>query len=214
MSTKIKRLKQNGEEFVPITLAEAVVVNTNGIPGTIQEITTLDKVLRRTIGAINNNTENINSAVETINNLIISKQDKLTAGYGIEIDSNNKISVTLSYTLYQIVTQLPEPSAQVMNTIYLVPSAGEEGNMYTEWICLHNPNLPNIQYYWERLGTFKADVDLSDYVTKSVMYTYAITAESVKTSEAAGSANVIVDYQIPLDLYDSAVVDITTDRII
>ena len=131
MSTKIKRLKQNGEEFVPITLAEAVVVNTNGIPGTVQEITTLDKVLRRTIGAINNNTENINSAVETINNLIISKQDKLTAGYGIEIDSNNKISVTLSYTLYQIVTQLPEPSAQVMNTIYLVPSAGEEGNMYT-----------------------------------------------------------------------------------
>jgi hypothetical protein len=61
-------------------------------------------VLRRTIGAINNNAENINSAVETINNLIISKQDKLTAGYGIEIDSNNKISVTLSYTLYQIVT--------------------------------------------------------------------------------------------------------------
>jgi hypothetical protein len=101
-----------------------------------------------------------------------------------------------------------------MNTIYLVPSAGEEGNMYTEWICLHNPNLPNIQYYWERLGTFKADVDLSDYVTKSVMYTYAITAESVKTSEAAGSANVIVDYQIPLDLYDSAVVNVTTDRII
>ena len=33
MSTQIKRLYQNSKEFVPITLAEAVVVNTTNIPG-------------------------------------------------------------------------------------------------------------------------------------------------------------------------------------
>ena len=33
MSTQIKRLYQNNQEFVPITLAEAVVVNTTNIHG-------------------------------------------------------------------------------------------------------------------------------------------------------------------------------------
>ena len=46
MSTLIERLSQNGQEFVPITLQEAVVVNTANLPllnG--MNITTLDKVL-------------------------------------------------------------------------------------------------------------------------------------------------------------------------
>jgi hypothetical protein len=37
------------------------------------------------------------------------------------------------------------------------------------------------------------------------MVSYAITAIQIKTSEAAGSANVLVDYDIPATLYDSAV---------
>ena len=46
MSTQIKRLYQNNQEFVPITLAEAVVVNTTNIPGLKSlGITTLDKVI-------------------------------------------------------------------------------------------------------------------------------------------------------------------------
>lgn len=204
MSTVIKRLKQNNQEFVPITLAEAVVVNTNGIPGTIQEITTLDKVLRRSIAADNE----LNTAVQTINSqiegLAKSKQDKLTAGYGINISDTNEISVTLSYTLYQIVTELPEASVEVMNIIYLLPSKDtEERNIYSEFVCLYNS--VNKVYYWEKLGSFKADTDLSGYVTKTEMVNYAITAIQIKTSEAAGSANVLVDYDIPTTLYDSAV---------
>jgi hypothetical protein len=53
MSTLIKRLNQNGQEFVPITLQEAVVVNTANLPllnG--MNITTLDKVLYATLGLI------------------------------------------------------------------------------------------------------------------------------------------------------------------
>ena len=46
MSTQIKRLYQDGKEFVPITLSEAVVVNTTNVPGLNGlGITTLDKVL-------------------------------------------------------------------------------------------------------------------------------------------------------------------------
>ena len=47
MSTQIKRLYQNNQEFVPITLAEAVVVDATNIPGLqTLRITTLDKVLK------------------------------------------------------------------------------------------------------------------------------------------------------------------------
>ena len=46
-TTQIKRLFQSNTEFVPITLAEAVVVNTSNVPGLSSlGITTLDKVLR------------------------------------------------------------------------------------------------------------------------------------------------------------------------
>lgn len=213
MSTVIKRLKQSNQEFVPITLAEAVVVNTNGIPGTIQEITTLDKILRRSISTDNE----LHGAVQTINtqieNLSKNKQDKLIAGYGINISDNNEISVTLSYTLYQIVTELPEASADVMNVIYLIPSKDtEERNYYSEFVCLYN-NASQL-YYWEKLGSFKADVDLSGYVTRTEMVSYAITAIQVKTSQAAGSANVLVDYDIPATLYDSAASIDQTDYVV
>lgn len=213
MSTVIKRLKQSNQEFVPITLAEAVVVNTNGIPGTIQEITTLDKILRRSISTDNE----LHGAVQTINtqieNLSKNKQDKLIAGYGINISDNNEISVTLSYTLYQIVTELPEASADVMNVIYLIPSKDtEERNYYSEFVCLYNS--ASQLHYWEKLGSFKADVDLSGYVTRTEMVSYAITAIQVKTSQAAGSANVLVDYDIPATLYDSAVSIDQTDYVV
>ena len=56
MATQIKRLIQDGQEFVPITLAEAVVVNLN-------EITTLDVVLRRLLG----NDADLSGAIDAIN---------------------------------------------------------------------------------------------------------------------------------------------------
>ena len=58
--SQIKRLFQNNTEFVPITLSEAVVVNTSTIPGlTNLGITTLDKVLRNTLSLIGTNVKNI-----------------------------------------------------------------------------------------------------------------------------------------------------------
>ena len=201
MSTIIKRLKQNGEHFVPITLAEAVVVNTVGMGG-VAEITTLDKVLQKTIGATNANILQINQA---ISNLANSKQNKLTPGYGIEITDDNKINVTLSQTLYQVVTSLPNPSVNVTNTIYIVPTTDQrETNKCAEYICLYDST--NNKYYWEQFGTFKTDVGLSEYVTEIELIAYSVTAEDMTTSTAAGSKPIAVDYNIPEGLYDDAVI--------
>ena len=197
MSTVIKRLKQNNQHFVPVTLAEAVVVNTSGITG-IQEITTLDKVLQK-IGINSSALSQINQA---LSNLQSSKQNKLTAGYGINIDENNKISVTLSQTLYQVVDQLPEPSVNVINTIYIVPIISQDvQNSCAEYVCLYNKDTQT--YYWEQFGTFKTDIGLSGYITENEFYGYAVTAEDMTFSNGKP---VGVNYDIPSNLYDDAVI--------
>jgi hypothetical protein len=123
-TTQIKRLFQSNTEFVPITLAEAVVVNTSNVPGLSSlGITTLDKVLRTTLGVIGTNSGDIASlkeAVEEINTALEKKQDKLTAGVGITITPEGVISATSNVELYKIVTSLPTASKDCLNTIYLV----------------------------------------------------------------------------------------------
>lgn len=224
MSTQIKRLYQSSTEFVPITLAEAVVVNTSNIVGLSSlGITTLDKVLRITMGVVGTNSADIDkleTAVEQINTELESKQDKLTAGVGITISPEGVISATNSIELYKIVTQLPTASKEYVNSIYLVPSKdGITGNAFVEYICIYENNLQ--KYIWEEIGKIQTDVDLSEYVTKEEFdqtisnitnqLAQTITARDITTSTGI---TVIVNYDIPNNLYDSAVSTDQTDSII
>ena len=207
MSTQIKRLYQNNQEFVPITLAEAVVVNTTNIPG-LQSlgITTLDKVLKNTLGVVGSNTlsiDTINKTLATINNTLQNKQDKLTAGDGITISSNGVISITNTSTLgfqYKIVTVLPSPPRKdYENIIYLVPNPqGVNGNIFTEYICINKDST----YIWEQIGSLTTDVNLDNYVTKTefnALKSIVLTAQDVTTSSGVA---VTVNYNIPNNLYD------------
>ena len=218
MSTQIKRLFQQNTEFVPITLAEAVVVNTNDTILPQLGITTLDKVLQGTLILVGNNTQNINTinqAVSNINNALSNKQDKITWGEGIEIDENGVVNVTNTIQLYKIVKTLPQASKECENQIYLIPSSGVSGNNWKELICLYN-STDNV-YFWEEIGTVQTDVDLSGYVTRTE-YSTAInsintqindittelgnklTAQSVTYSTGG---IVKVNYEIPSNLYDT-----------
>ena len=207
MSTQIKRLYQNNQEFVPITLAEAVVVNTTNIPG-LQSlgITTLDKVLKNTLGVVGSNTlsiDTINRTLATINNTLQNKQDKLTAGDGITISPNGVISITNTSTLgfqYKIVTALPSPPKKdYENIIYLVPNPqGANGNIFTEYICINR----NSTYIWEQIGSLTTDVNLDNYVTITefnALKSIVLTAQDVTTSSGVA---VTVNYNIPNNLYD------------
>lgn len=207
MSTQIKRLYQNSKEFVPITLAEAVVINTTNIPG-LQSlgITTLDKVLRTTLGVVGTNTVNIdtiNKTLTTINNTLQNKQDKLTAGDGITISTNGVISVTNTSSIgfqYKIVSALPtSPNKDYENIIYLIPNPnGVNGNIFIEYICVNKDS----NYIWEQIGSLTTDVNLDNYVTKTefnALRSIVLTAEDVTTS--SGTV-VTVNYNIPSTLYD------------
>lgn len=207
MSTQIKRLYQNNQEFVPITLAEAVVVNATNIPGLKSlGITTLDKVLKTTLGIVGTNTLNIdtiNRTLTSINNTLQNKQDKLTAGDGITISPDGVISVTNTSTLgfqYKIVTVLPSPPRKdYENIIYLVPNpGGVNGNIFTEYICINKDST----YIWEQIGSLTTDVNLDDYVTKTefnALKSIVLTAQDVTTSSGVA---VTVNYNIPDNLYD------------
>lgn len=220
MSTQIKRLYQSSKEFVPITLAEAVVVNTSSVPGLSSlGITTLDKVLRTTLGVVGTNSGNISTlqtAVNNINAALAQKQDKLTAGTGITITPDGIISATVSAELYKIVTSLPTASKSCENTIYLVPSSSaSSGNIFAEYICVYETSQS--RYIWEKIGTMSTDIDLSNYVTKDEFdivkgqLANTITAQNVTTS---GGSQVVVSYNIPSDLYDSAVSTDTSDQVV
>lgn len=207
MSTQIKRLYQNNQEFVPITLAEAVVVNATNIPGLKSlGITTLDKVLKTTLGIVGTNTLNIdtiNKTLTSINNTLQNKQDKLTAGDGITISSDGVISVTNTSTLgfqYKIVTMLPSPPRKdYENIIYLVPNpGGVNGNIFIEYICINKDST----YIWEQIGSLTTDVNLDNYVTKTefnALKSIVLTAQNVTTSSGVA---VTVNYNIPDNLYD------------
>ena len=239
--TQIKRLFQNNTEFVPITLAEAVVVNTSTIPGlTNLGITTLDKVLRDTLGLIGTNVKNIETlggnivtltgVVQQINNELQNKQDKLTAGVGISITKNDQdqtvISVNHSLEIYKIITIetwndiKDNPSKNYENVIYLVPQppiTSVSQNIFKEYLCI----FKNGTYQWEEFGTIQTEVDLSGYVTQeeftalknrvSNIELTGIFANDVLTSTGQ---QVAVQYTIPNNLYDFAVNDNQTDEII
>lgn len=239
--TQIKRLFQNNTEFVPITLSEAVVVNTSTIPGlTNLGITTLDKVLRDTLGLIGTNVQNIETlggnltkltgVVQLINQELENKQDKLTAGVGISITKNDQdqtvISVNHSLEIYKIITTetwndiKDNPSKNYENVIYLVPQPSATSvnqNIFKEYLCVFKDGV----YQWEEFGTIQTKVDLSGYVTQeeftalknrvSNIELTGIFASDVLTSTGQ---KVAVRYNIPDNLYDFAVNDNQTDEII
>lgn len=240
--TQIKRLFQNQTEFVPITLAEAVVVNTSNIPGLVNlGITTLDKVLRNTLGLIGTNVQNIETlgsnitslagVVQTINTELQKKQDTLTPGVGISIQYNAEteqtvISATHTLEIYRIVTAEQwatiknTPAQEYENIIYLVPqpqSTSVSNNVFKEFLCV----FKNHTYQWEEFGTIQTDVDLSGYVTTQEFQTLTSNVNNLRatgvfaeTVETSSGDPVVVKYTIPNDLYDTAVEQIDIDEIV
>lgn len=90
-----------------------------------------------------------------------SLQVKLTAGAGLSLDESGNISVSYDHSLTKVVTVLPSaPANGDENKIHILSNSGstDAANVYTEYLYINSA--------WEKIGEFKADVDLSNYVTK------------------------------------------------
>ena len=234
-TTQIKRLYQGSQEFVPITLSEAVVVNGTNISELNNTITTLDKVLRYVISkgtgnadAIQTVGDSLANAVRDINAALAKKQDTLTPGNGISITKdletgNLVISTNLSFELYTVVKELPAIVEANTNTIYLVPNTSTsnqlEKDVLDEYIKVKNPNTADVQnpFIWERLGHITAGTDISGLLTKVQTLeadvatlkgqVTSLQVSQITTQDVTTSTGqkVIVTYTIPSTLYDSVV---------
>ena len=90
--------------------------------------------------------------------LPIERQDQINRYLYSKVDDiQDKLN---NYKLYSIVTSLPTSNID-KNKMYIVASEeGVENNIYTEYIYTENNT-------WEKLGEFKADIDLTPYVKKT-----------------------------------------------
>lgn len=120
------------------------------------------------------------ASVKTINGKSLTGSGNLTLG-DLGIDT----------TLCEVVATLPDASTAKSGRIYLVKStASGTDNVYKEYVRLSkNETLPSGQaglvFYWEQLGEWKANVDLSPYVKKTDLTKSAVGLGNVdNTSDA------------------------------
>lgn len=125
----------------------------------------------------------VTGAINEVNQVVKTKQDKLKAGTGVEITSDNTVNVTLDTTVFKVVASLPEsPAAGDENKIHLVPAEStEEGNIYTEYVFVNGK--------WEEFGTYRSEVDLTPYLKKTDAES---TYQKINDSTLATNAKTVV----------------------
>ena len=91
------------------------------------------------------------------------KRSEMGVANGVPtLDSNGKIPVdqlgNLDTVVAMVVTELPTTDIKT-NKIYLVKDSTTEGDLYQEYLYVDGK--------WEKIGTHKQEVDLTDYAKKS-----------------------------------------------
>ena len=110
--------------------------------------------------------EEFDSVKSDISKVVESMLTKDTVGKAngvASLDSNGSVPIeqlsNIDTTLFLIVRELPTTDIKT-NKIYLIPNKDSQGNnVYVEYLYVEN--------VWEKLGEFKAEVDLSEYVNKN-----------------------------------------------
>ena len=92
---------------------------------------------------------------------INTKQDKLTAGYGINISDKNVISSTVDTEVYVIVSDLQSVEEPNPNKIYLLETPDGHGSVTYQQYRYKNGQ-------WVLFGQMQANIDLSQYLKSSV----------------------------------------------
>lgn len=144
-----------------------------------QQLKNFDEHLNEEIRQFDGRIAIISQDIETLK---LTKQDKLIAGSGIDI-TDNVVSCVLDLTLYKIVSELPTEDIDTTKIYLVVDSEGTHGNLYKEYIYVDGE--------WELLGEYKADIDLSTYLTKvEAADTYATKLELQQEVNRATQAEV------------------------
>lgn len=103
------------------------------------------------------------------------------------LDANGNVPLAnlgnLDTTVAEVVTELP--TSNIKRHIYLVKDSDTTNNKYAEYVYTGDISAAYDSTKWEKLGDFRATVDLADYAKKSeaanrVNANYAPTSISIK----------------------------------
>lgn len=121
---------------------------------------------------------------DDVKELFDTKQDNLTAGFGIVISDDNVISCTVDLSLYRVVSELP--TEDIDNTkIYIVVDPGGQGqNTHKEYVYLDGQ--------WELLGEY-ADYASRDEFLEAVDELKATDEQLQKNIDAEEAARIEAD---------------------
>lgn len=114
-----------------------------------------------------------------------SLQKTIIPGKGLSLDDDGNLNITYDHTIFKIVDTLPAaPALGDENKVHFVLSnQSEEGKIYSEYLWIGD--------MWEKMGEFKADIDLSPYLKKeeaSTTYLSKTDAESTYTKQTDAEA--------------------------
>lgn len=117
---------------------------------------------------------------------IATKQDALTAGYGISL-SGSTISVNIDEKAYVIAQELPaQPASGDENKIHMVPLEDDASKYYPYlWISELGE--------WKPITTFYPSIDLADYATTAYVDTQIATTGGDVSTIAANLTTMIND---------------------
>ncbi len=119
--------------------------------------------------------EALKSALTVVKDHMVQPGDLKTIN-GENIVGSGDIKIDLS--LYKVVSALPTADIDE-NKIYLVLSAAAgEANKYTEYV--------RVSGSWEKVGEYKADVDLTPYLTIQSYHTYHEQLQNDISDAASG----------------------------
>lgn len=95
------------------------------------------------------------------------------------LDSNGYVPLSqlgnLDTTFAEVVTALP--TSNIKKHLYLVKSSDTSQNLYSEYIYTGDTTATYDASKWEKLGEYKADVDLSGYAKKTEALGSLVTAQ-------------------------------------
>ena len=142
-------------------MAKLNKINLNGVSYDIEDASAQSQLGTLT-GDLSQEVSNRQSAVQGVQDNLDNEVTRAKAAEKKNADDIENLKTKIGsfdLTLYRIVDSLPTEDIKE-NKIYLVRNAsGTDNNIYTEYAYVNNA--------WEKIGEYKANVDLSNYYNKS-----------------------------------------------
>ena len=176
VSVPVKDVKVDGTSVVSSGVAN-IKLTSYAKATDVTSLTTRVSTAESDVKSLTSGLELTNKGLTNVTTRVTTLEGKVGKEGGIAtLDVNGNVPLSqlgnIDTTLFVIAQALPTEDIH-SNRIYLVPatSTSSEKNIYAEYIYTGNPSQAYDASKWEKLGSIKADTDLSNYYTKTQVYT-------------------------------------------